>query len=431
MIETEIDQKLFQLVSGIQHPLSSVAVIVYSGGNRVYEAAFGEIHLSPPDNPRRKKVTLNTKFRIASISKWVMTLGLMLLVDQGLLDLDEDLNHYLDFSLRNRSAPQTPITIRHLLSHTSTIHDGNAYSIPLPFTLNAFFEPGAKFYEDGNHFVLNQTVGEYFNYSNLNYGIAATIMEKVTQTRFDRLMRQLVLGPLNLVASYNVSAFSADALRQLAPLYRFVQGAWVPQVDDYSESGPLPLGPVENPDRDRLPNNQSAKLPHQADLTTYQIGTNGTLFSPQGGLRISANGLATLMEMVFDRGMGKIGLSPARFQEMLEPYWEFEAKKPVGEHGTGLMRSYGLSTHRFLGAGSNGKGDQFWPDTSEDHIWYGHLGDAYGLLSGFLFEPKNKNGMIYIIGGTPADLSICPGRYSSFHGWEEDIFQAVFPLFNG
>ena len=63
----------------------------------------------------------DTCFRIASITKWVTAIGLMTLYDQGKLDLDKDISSYLGFKVRNPAFPDTPVTTRMLLSHTSSL----------------------------------------------------------------------------------------------------------------------------------------------------------------------------------------------------------------------------------------------------------------------------------------------------------------------
>ena len=68
-------------------------------------------HAGLRDYERNLPVDVNTKYRIASISKLVMTTALMRLCDQKLLDLDEDVSTYLGFKLRNPGHPVTPITV--------------------------------------------------------------------------------------------------------------------------------------------------------------------------------------------------------------------------------------------------------------------------------------------------------------------------------
>ncbi|MBR6013796.1 MAG: beta-lactamase family protein [Selenomonadaceae bacterium] len=69
-------------------------------------------------------VTEQTKFRVASVSKMFTMFGIMKLVDEGKINLDEDVSKYLGFELKNPNFPDEKITVRMLASHTSTIRDG-------------------------------------------------------------------------------------------------------------------------------------------------------------------------------------------------------------------------------------------------------------------------------------------------------------------
>src|SRR5687767_5991036 len=64
------------------------------------------------DKQTGRKVTGDSPVRIASISKLITALGVMRLVDAGVLDLDRDVSAYLGWNLRNPAFPGTPITLR-------------------------------------------------------------------------------------------------------------------------------------------------------------------------------------------------------------------------------------------------------------------------------------------------------------------------------
>src|SRR5687768_11068135 len=68
-------------------------------------------------------VTPQTQFETASISKTIVCATVLQLWEQGLLDLDADIDTYLPISIRNPAHPSTPITMRQLLVHTSSISD--------------------------------------------------------------------------------------------------------------------------------------------------------------------------------------------------------------------------------------------------------------------------------------------------------------------
>ena len=83
-----------------------------------------------------RAVTPDDPVRVASISKLVVAIGVMKLVERGKLDLDGDTSQSLGWSLRNPAFPDRTITLRMLLSHTSSVRDhDDQYAIPLGHTV--------------------------------------------------------------------------------------------------------------------------------------------------------------------------------------------------------------------------------------------------------------------------------------------------------
>jgi hypothetical protein len=127
-------------------------------------------------------VTIDDPVRIASVSKLVVALGVMRLAEQGRIDLDADVSRQLGWPLRNPAFPDVPITLRMLLSHTSSVKDeGDNYVLPLGRTVRETAALPETF--DRAH-----RPGAFFRYSNLNYPLIGSVLEKATGERFDRLM---------------------------------------------------------------------------------------------------------------------------------------------------------------------------------------------------------------------------------------------------
>ena len=101
------------------------------------------------DRAAARRLTIEDPVRIASISKLVVALGVMRLVEQGKLDLDRDVSTWLGWPLRNASFPDQPITLRLLLSHRSSLRDGIDYALPLGADLRTAL--GAHDAWDGEH----------------------------------------------------------------------------------------------------------------------------------------------------------------------------------------------------------------------------------------------------------------------------------------
>ena len=369
--------------------LAGLVVVVADKKGIVRSEAFGAATIDPP-----RSLTPDTPLRVASVSKAVVAVAVMRLVEAGRLELDADVSRWLGWRLRNPGFPDTPVTLRLLLSHTSGIVDGQGYNFPL----------GANIRDELNDRWSTAPPGGRFAYANLNYGLIATVMEAATATRFDRLMTQLVLEPLALDAGYNWSGASAAAVAAAATLYRtgkdeadwHADGPWVAQVDDLK--GVRPTCPV--------------RTTAGCDLAGYVPGTNGTLFSPQGGLRISALGLAKIGRMLLGQGMvdGVRLLAPRSVQALTTPVWR-DRGRPQDDTYQGQMLCYGAGLH-CLGGGR----DSPVPGAR----WWGHLGEAYGLLAGLWVDAPNGRVLVYALTGTRDD-PFKPGHTSAFTAVEENI----------
>ncbi|MBL8968609.1 MAG: serine hydrolase [Spirochaetaceae bacterium] len=404
--------------------LSGLAVAVVEGGELAWEGAFGRRHIDPEDPSRDLPVEPDTKFRVASISKPVAAIGAMLLVERGLLDLDRDLSDYLGFGLRNPAFPGTPITAAMLLSHTSSIRDSGGYVVPLPHRLRDFVSPGV---EGLGRLAWASPIegrdvapGRYFAYSNLNYGVLATVMERLSGERFDLYMRDRVLGPLGIDGGYNVALLSDEGLSKLAAIYRKAgpdgswrpAGPWAAQVDDCRGRRPA------------LPFRALPGVGPEA-LGSYAPGDNGTIFSPQGGLRISARDLAKILRLFLNGGEvdGVRLLSRESVARMTTSRWAYDPALRNGELYSGLTRETGLGLARTTAARDEQGGDRLL-ESGGPRLW-GHHADAYGLLGGLLFDPEEGFGFVYLIGGTARAPEGRRGRYSSWFEWEEEIQAAI------
>jgi CubicO group peptidase (beta-lactamase class C family) len=342
----------------------------------------------------------DTPLRVASISKLVVAIAAWRLVEQGRLDLDQDIGTYLGWQPRHPAYLDVPLTLRQLLSHTSGIVDGPGYAFPLEDRLADRLTV--------QHWAA--APGKRFEYANLNYGLIASVMEAATGERFDQLMTRLVLAPLQIDGGYNWQGASDAAIGRAAVLYRKgrdetawnTAGPWLPQVDDLK--GRRPACPV---------NSRAG-----CDLAAYRPGSNGTIFSPQGGLRIALTDLARIGQLLL-RG-GELGgvrlLNPATVRAMLTPVWQAGSAVP-GDDYHGQMLCYGAGPQCL--SGTAGASDQ----PVNGARWWGHLGEAYGLLAGLWIDPARGRVIAYALTGTASDPFAAPRITSSFSA-PEDIIMA-------
>ncbi len=403
-----LDAELAAIAGDPTMQLASLSVVAIRAGQPVYENAFGRRFIGNgalPDKP----ATPATLFRIASISKMMTTLGLMRLVEAGRMDLEADVSAYLGFSLRNPHFPDRAITLRTLLTHTSSLRDEGGYSWPFATALKDVLAPGAPLYGEGRMWSNRAAPGAYFTYCNLGWGVIGTAMERVTGERFDLLMERLLLQPLGLDAGYNASALPPAALDKLATLYRKrtvdtevwnADGPWIAQVDDYSTKPPAP----------------------PAGIAGYVPGLNATPFSPTGGLRISARDLGVVMRMLMNGGMhGKDRLfQRTSLERMFARHWTWDGSGGNGDALGGFFSAWGLGNAHFPDRPGSGlvEGGGF------DAV--GHSGDAYGLRSVFAADLARGNGLIMLAGGVSADPERQKGRYSARARFEERILTALY-----
>ncbi|MEO0436055.1 MAG: serine hydrolase domain-containing protein [Pseudomonadota bacterium] len=412
------DSRLGELLRGsdVTPALSGLQVSLMERGHHTESFAYGFAQLK-----KEGPVALRTdhKVRVASVSKLLVAIGIMQLVEASLLDLDEDVSSYLGWTFRNPAFPEQKISARQLLSHTSSVRDGPRYFIRAgQGELRDFFDPHSGYWDDGSHFAKKsgQKPGRYFYYANLNFGLLGELLERLSRRRFDQYMATRVLDPLGLSARFSPCDIPAS---QLASTYRKgdgegnwnPEGPWVSQVDGVRPScfyGAESLADA------------------QGFLERYRPGSNASLFSPQGGLRASADDLIQVMRMLVNEGVleGRRILKPQSIDVLLRSSWTINStgnngntsgEAEPGGSTDGLMASYGLSVHRI--------DMRAWGFADGPTLLVGHLGEAYGVLSHALFDPESGDGIATIITGTAADPASSPAGHSPLYRVEEEVLR--------
>jgi CubicO group peptidase (beta-lactamase class C family) len=358
-------------------PLAGIAVAGVAADGTTWDAAVGCAQFLPDGRGCQRALTAASPMRVASISKLFTTVAVMQQVQRGALDLDADISRWLGLSLRNPAFPDVPLTLRALLTHTSSLRDGAIYSAPPPATVASLLaEPG--------RFDLEHAPGAYFHYDNINFVVVGAILERATGMRFDQLMRTAIFAPAGVDAGQGWSGVSEAARARHATLYRRRTadevwqpgGPWLPQVDEVAE------------------------LP---EVLPAALGENPFAWSPHGGLRISAVDLAALLRrLITDEALlGKPALAA-----MLAP----RAATAPGEYAEGLYEGFGLGVHRAsLGA----------------RRVHGHFGDAYGLKAGALFDEVTGEVWVYAITGYGDAPPPGPPRYPGLDAAEAAILDVL------
>lgn len=413
-----LDDELSAVVHDARHPLASLCVLALRSGEVVYEGQWGQRHMDAQQPSASRPATADTLYRVASLSKLITTLGVLRLVEQGALALDADIGQTLGHPLRNPHFPSVPVTLRHLLSHTSSLRDeaGYYWDSASGVQLRDVLQPGGAQHGDGRMWSRRAPPGAYFEYANLPWGVVGGAMEAATGERFDRLMQRLVLEPLGLRGGFEPAEMSPSDLAQLATLYRKRQvvdgrevwrpdGSWVPQVDDYSHRKPVP------------------RAAHD-----YVPGRNGTLFGPQGNARLSARGCGVVLRMLMNGGVheGQRFLQASTVRTMLSAQWRSNGLSGAQSNGAdldGMMQAWGLGAQQYLGRGTGQRSDRLVPGSG--FAGWGHFGDAWGLRALMVFQPDTRNGMVFLSGGCGFDPDTTPGEYSHMYRFEERILSGL------
>jgi CubicO group peptidase (beta-lactamase class C family) len=389
-----LNDSLSQRLNAIKnkYSLAGLSVSVFRQGNILATGSAGLADVS-----RSVPITDSTIYRIASISKTVAATALMQLYEQGKFGLDDDVNSALGFSLRNPNYPNDAITFKMILSHTAGLTDGSGYDGFLSATGSSVIPPISSVVSpSGNHYTsdmwLTKKPGTYFTYSNIAFGIVGTLVERISGKRFDLYCRDHIFQPIGVDASFNVSALRN--INNLAVLYRTSGGQWVAQTDNYKGITPAPR-----------------------DLSGYVIGSNGSLFGPQGNLRISAKDLAKFMIARMNGGIvnGIRIINDSTAVLMNTAVWTDNGVN--GNNYYGLFRSWGLGTHITT---NTANGDILFGGK----VMAGHPGEAYGLISDAYYEMK-KNGVGFVFMTNGKNGAYAFGTNSAFYTVEEAVFAAV------
>lgn len=315
-------------------PVMGLSVAVVKKGKIIYTHSFGL-----KDREAKTPLTDDCIFRIASISKSFSATAIMQLVEAKKLSLEDDMSQLVGFQIRNPKFPNTVITLRMVLSHRSSINDSQGY-----FTLDAI-NP-AKNKDWAKCYNAYEPATDY-QYCNLNYNMVGTIIEKVSGERFDAYVPRHILSPLKLYGGYNVNLLDSN---RFARIYEY------------------------NRDSGKFIHSPAAYAPRKTEIASYVMGYTTPIFSPTGGMKISATGLARVMvmHMKLGKAYGKRIISKSSAEQMQTALSDKEG------YGLALMNTTNLI------AGRNMRG---------------HTGVAYGLYSAMFWDPIEKFGFVVISNG--------------------------------
>jgi CubicO group peptidase (beta-lactamase class C family) len=183
--------------------ISGASACIIKGGEVIWSGNFG---LS--NRETSTYVTDTTQFLLYSITKTFTGIAIMQLYEQGLLNLDDPVNNYLPFEIQHPDYPDTDITFRMLLMHTSGIRDNwdliNAlmtYNVDTDISLGNFLEnylTETGTYYGANSSYTNLEPGIYFSYSNVGASLIGYLVETISGQSYEEYLTENILNPLGM-----------------------------------------------------------------------------------------------------------------------------------------------------------------------------------------------------------------------------------------
>ncbi len=320
-----------------QHNMVGLSTVVVKKGKVVYAHSFGLKNIAT-----QTPLSNTDLFRIASISKSFSATSIMQLVEAKKLSLNDDVSKLIGFIVRNPKFPDKVITVKMLLSHTSSLNDALGY-----FTLDVI-NPNKN--PDNAKCYNNYAPGAGYEYCNLNFNLVGTIIERVSGERFDKYVKHHILDPLNIYGGYEVGALDSS---RFVTLYEYDSAAQKFTIDS------------------------GAYNPRRKEISNYVMGYSTPIFSAAGGMKISVTDLTKymMMHMYLGKynGVRIMSKKSARIMQTAVSDGDIE-----GKYGLAILIT-----------------DKLIPGV----LIKGHTGSAYGLYSMMFFQPHKKFGIIAITNG--------------------------------
>ena len=315
--------------------LPGLSVAIVRGQEVVWADAWGLANIE-----HGRRVTPDTVFMLASVSKTVVATAVLQAIEDGLFELDTHVNRVLPFAVRNPVRPDEPITVRQLLTHTSSIRDnwtlliesyvsGDA-EMALGTFLRRYLAPtGADLYPN-NYSAFGP--GRSYRYANVGVALAAYLVEAASGIGFDTWCERRIFAPLGMDrAGWHLEGLPR---KEIAMPY-----GWSGAKNEY-----VPFGHYGYPDY------------------------------PDGALRTTAPQLARHLGMVMGNGSwhGRRLLSETTVRELRRD------QVPELEPGQGLI---------------------WWEFQRDGRTLFGHDGGDDGVATVCFFDPADDVGVVALANG--------------------------------
>ena len=326
-------------------------VVVAKDGEIVYHYDYGYAYLKD-----KEPVTPETYFKTASVTKIVSAIRVMQLVEEGTLELDKPIGDYLGFKVQNPNHRNIPVTLRQLMSHTSSISQRGGYSREK--RLDEFLDADLNHWSNWEEWA----PGSKYAYSNFGAGLMGSLMEIVTQQDINTCVTEGVFAPLDIDAAYHISllgdpdkaayTYKDDGKTLHSSRAAYMRSPWNPEIDPY----------------------------RHYDITV-------------GSLWIRGDDLCRLGIMFCEGGKvdGVRLLKPDTIAMM--------ASSQKGRGDVTVDSPYGLCVNRVT-------------NLLDDRMVYGHQGLSEGVLANLYFEPRSHLVFAMITNGSSTSMEDHIGKLS-------------------
>lgn len=308
------------------------------------------------------EMTTDHKIRIASISKVAVGITAQLLREDGIIDLDADISQYWGVKAKNPKYPNYPITIRGMLTHTSSIVNAG------DSTSRAYSSVKSKLQGSGYSGAVPGDIG-YWAYNNYAFAVLGMTLELAANRTANDILEEKLYTPMDMDASFGPGDLKNTDL--LATIYR--------------ASGEV---------------GRSVEKSKSLHSNTTP-GGNGTFFA--GGLTVSSYDLAKLIALLAGDGMyeGVQLLEKTSVEQMEE---RIEKAVPGGSYQALPMR--------------------YWPELYGRTGIYFHTGSAYGVFNCACYDPETKDGVVVLTSGASGSKDTY-GIYKVCAGINQYIYDAI------
>jgi len=340
--------------------IPGITACIIKGGEIRWIGAYGDanIELGIP-------MYTTTLFYLASVSKTITVTALMQLWEEGLFELDDDINDYLPFVVRHPVDSLVPITFLKLCTHSSSIKDnwdimptywGEDSPIPLgDYLFNYLNQDGSK-YDPNLNFYYNEAPGSNYHYSNIGVALLGYLVEVIGGTAFTYQTKERIFDPLQM----NESAWFLSELDTM-----------------------------------------HIAMPYDWDGTAYiPYGFYGRSHYPASQCRTSVNQLAEFL-LCYMSGGTHLG------QQILQSSTVETILTPQIPH---LNPSVGLIWHNRI---------------SVNEFWWGHTGGSTGAATVMYFCPEEDYGFIILANRATNDIELL--HYIMYYYAQDSILVTSVP----